>query len=201
VTFTTYRVKDIDGNGYHSIKIGKQEWMQENLKTTKYSDGTAIPYVTQADVWVNLSIGAYCDFDNTPSNAVVYGRLYNWYAVIDTRNVCPSGWHVPSLNEGDDLINALGGELIAGGKMKSTGIFQNGNGLWNDPNTGATNDSGFTGLPAGTRFDAGDYRDLHNFAHWRTSDGVVLRLRNNHAMVEKFYFYVGNGTSVRCVKD
>jgi uncharacterized protein (TIGR02145 family) len=201
VTLTTYRVKDIDGNGYHSVIIGAQEWMKENLKTTKYSDGSAIQNAVEDAAWLNRSTGAYCDFNNTPSNANVYGRLYNWYAVVDIHNVCPSGWHVPSLSEADVLINALGGETIAGGKMKSTGTLQNGNGLWNEPNTGGTNDSGFTGLPAGTRFDAADFRDLNNFAHWRTTDGWSLRLRNNHTMVEKFFNYATNGTAVRCVKD
>lgn len=201
VNFTTYGLQDIDGNGYHSVKIGKQEWMQENLKVTKYRDDSAIPNIQKADEWINLSIGAYCDYDNAPSNVAVYGRLYNYYAVADQRKVCPSGWHVPTIDEGNILINALGGEDIAGGKMKSKGILQNGDGLWNAPNTNGTNESEFTGLPAGTRFDAGDFRDLHNFGHWRTIDGWSFRLRNNHGMVEKFYFYPTNGTSIRCVKD
>ena len=151
--------------------------------------------------WVNLSSGAYCDFDNTTNNVATYGRLYNWYAVADNRNVCPKGWHVPSLSEWDVMINTLGGENIAGGKMKAVGILQNGDGLWNSPNTGATNSSGFTGLPGGTRFDAGDFRDLNSFGHWRASDGLTIRLRNTHAMVEKFFFYANNGTCVRCIKD
>lgn len=194
-------VTDKDGNVYKTIFIGTQEWMKENLKTKHYSDGSEIPNVTQAADWVNLSTGAYCDYNNEPSNVATYGRLYNWYTVVDPRNVCPSGWHVPSLDEGNILLDELGGEDIAGGKMKSTGILQNGDGLWNSPNAGATNVSGFTGLPAGTRFDAGDFRDLHSFGHWRTSDGLTLRLQDSHAMVEKFNFNATNGSSVRCVKD
>jgi len=188
-------VTDIDGNVYNTVFIGTQEWMQENLKTTHYSDGSAIPNVTQASDWVNLSTGAYCNFDNNVNNVAIYGRLYNGYAVTDSRNVCPSGWHVPSLDDVDILIDKLGGENVAGGKMKSTTA------LWTEPSIGATNESWFTGLPAGTRFDAGDFRDLLSFAHWRTTSGWSIRLQHNHTMVEKFYFYTINGTSVRCVKN
>lgn len=199
--FTTFGVEDIDGNKYHSVKIGAQEWMKENLKTTKYSDGSSIPNITDANDWVNLSIGAYSEYDNNPTNVATYGRLYNLYSVIDPRNVCPDGWHVPSLNEWDVLINYLGGESIAGGKMKSTGTT-----LWNSPNTGATNESGFTGFPGGTRFDLGDFRDIQSFGHWLSSDSGFgstwsIRLRDSHTMVEKFNSYSRNGRSVRCVKD
>ena len=204
--FITFVVVDIDGNGYHSIKIGTQEWTIENLKTTKYSDGSEIPNVSQTSVWVDLSIGAYCDYDNDPTNVATYGRLYNAYSVIDPRNVCPADWHVPSLNEWDILINILGGVNSAGGKMKSTGTVENGDGLWNSPNTGATNESGFTGLPGGTRFDLGDFRDIQSFGHWLSSDSGFgntwsIRLRDSHAGVEKFNSFSRNGRSVRCVKD
>ena len=201
-----FKVTDIDGNVYNTVIIGTQEWMKENLKTKHYSDGSVIPNVTQTVDWVNLSSGAYCDFDNNTNNVATYGRLYNWYAVADNRNVCPSGWHAPSLEEWDVLINTLGGESIAGGKMKSTGTLQNQDGLWYSPNTGATNSSGFTGLPAGTRFDAGDFRDLHSFGSWWSTDGDFgsawsPRLQDTHTMVEWFNNYARIGKSVRCVKD
>ena len=206
VTFTTYGLMDIDGNGYHTIKIGTQEWMKENLKTRRYRDGSEIPNITQDAIWINLSIGAYCDFNNDVNNAAIYGRLYNWYAVMDPRNVCPGGWHVPSLSEWDILINTLGGEDIAGGKMKSTGTLQNRDGQWNFPNTGATNTSGFSGLPGGTRFDAGDFRDLYSFGHWWSSVGGgghawSPRLQDNNTIVEKYNNYATLGHSVRCVRD
>lgn len=206
VNFTTYAIQDIDGNLYHSINIEKQEWMQENLKTTKFSDGSKIQNVTQTSEWINLSLGAYCDYDNNPSNVATFGRLYNGYTVTDQRNVCPSGWHVPSLDEWDILINNLGGVNIAGGKMKSIGTAQNGDGFWNSPNTGATNESGFTGLPGGTRFDLGDFRDIKSFGHWLSSDSRFgytwsIRLQDNHTMVEKYNNYSHIGHSIRCVKD
>lgn len=204
--FTTFVVLDIDGNGYHSIKIGTQEWTKENLKTTKYSDGSEITNVLKASDWVSLSIGAYCDYDNDSNNVGTYGRLYNWYSVVDPRKVCPAGWHTPSLHEWDILINNLGGENIAGGKMKSTGTLQDGDGLWNSPNTGATNESGFTALPGGTRFDFGDFIDLNSFGHWWSLDGGFgrawsPRLRDIHTAVEKFNNFSTIGHSVRCVKD
>ena len=199
-------VTDIDDNVYNTIFIGTQEWMKENLKTKHYRDGSEIPNVTQTSDWVNLSSGAYCDYENNPDNVATYGRLYNGYSVTDPRNVCPDGWHIPALYEWDLLINNLGGETIAGGKMKSIGTLQNGDGLWYAPNTGATNSSKFTGLPAGTRFDVGDFRDLHSFASWFSSDSGFgstwsIRLQDSHTMVEKFNNYSRIGHACRCVKD
>jgi uncharacterized protein (TIGR02145 family) len=194
-------VKDIDGNVYKTIFIGEQEWMKENLKAKRFNDGTQIPNVTQAGDWVNRTTPAYSDYENSESNATTYGRLYNLYAVSGNQNVCPTGWHVPSLNEWNVLINTLGGESIAGGKMKVVGNSQVTGGLWNPPNEGATNESEFSALPAGTRFDVGDFRDLHGFAHFRASDGWNIRVQSSNTAVEFFFNYPTNGSSVRCVRN
>jgi uncharacterized protein (TIGR02145 family) len=159
-------VTDIDGNQYSSVIIGTQEWMKKNLNVSKYSDGTVIPQVTDPTQWANLTTGAWCYYNNDTANGAVYGKLYNWYAVAGIHDndpstpnkiLAPQGWHVPSDAEWSILINHLdpnadGGNTlpnVVGGKMKSTGTLSAGNGLWNSPNTDATNESGFSGLPAG----------------------------------------------------
>jgi len=108
-----------------------------DLKTTTYRDGTAIPNITDATAWTNLSTGAYCEYGNTSSNVAIYGRLYNWFAVTDSHQLCPTGWHGPDNSEWDLLVTYLGGADVAGGKMKTIGTNQAGSGLWNTPNTGA----------------------------------------------------------------
>ena len=131
---------DKDGNTYKTIQIGTQTWMAENLKTTKYNDRTSIPLVTDATSWSNLSTPACCWQDNVPARKVTYGVLYNWYTV-NTGKLCPSGWHVPSDAEWNVLTDYLGGENIAGGKLKESGFKH-----WNKPNTGATNETHFSAL-------------------------------------------------------
>src|SRR5664280_2706679 len=139
---------DQDGNIYKTITIGTQTWMAENLRTTKYRDSTEIPNVTDNTAWDALTTGAYCNYNNTTSADTIatYGRLYNWYAATDSRNIAPAGWHVPTDAEWTTLTTYLGGESVAGGKMKETGITH-----WISPNTGATNESGFSALPSGMR--------------------------------------------------
>jgi len=163
---------DIDGNVYGTVLIGEQLWMAENLKTTHYNDGSEIPNIMNNYVWGNLSTGAYGDYDNNPANSETYGRLYNWYTVDDSRGVCPDGFHVPSDDEYTILIDYLGGSNVAGGKMKSTGTIEDGDGLWYSPNTGATNESGFTALPAGYRtISSGYYYEMGKQGHfWSSSE-------------------------------
>ena len=149
-------ITDVDNNLYNTVKIGTQVWMAENLKTTKYNDGTSIPNVTDNTVWSALITGAYCDYNNTPSISTTYGRMYNGYSVDNNiatkvasnggKNVCPTGWHVPSNAEWITLTSYLGGESVAGGKLKETGTMH-----WLTPNSGATNESGFTALAGGRR--------------------------------------------------
>ena len=130
---------------YNVVKIGTQWWMAENLKTAIYNDLTDIPNVTD-DTWGSLTTGAWSYYNNNTSNGNTYGKLYNWYSV-NTGKLCPQDWSVPSSNTNwATLIDYLGGTSVAGGKLKQTGTT-----LWNSPNTGATNESGFNALPAGTR--------------------------------------------------
>lgn len=148
----TGTVTDIDGNVYKTIKIGDQWWMVENLKVTHYRNGYPIPNVTNNTEWDNYGNGAYCSHNNNDGNVSTYGRLYNWDAVNDSKGLAPDGWHIPSDEEWDTLINYLGGANIAGGKMKETGTAH-----WESPNTGATNESGFTALPGSYRRNNGSF--------------------------------------------
>jgi len=168
-------VTDIDGNRYNSVIIGTQEWTVENLKVSKYSDGTPIQlvYLSQPEQWGALTSGASCYYNNTAANSTTYGVLYNWYAVVgmhDTdantpnKSLAPNGWHVPTDAEWTTLTTYLGGESIAGGKMKSTGIT-----LWASPNTGATNESGFSAIPGGFRDRSIDFSDIRFTAYWWSS--------------------------------
>jgi uncharacterized protein (TIGR02145 family) len=127
-------VKDIDGNSYQVVKICNSTWMKSNLMVSKYRNGDVIPQVSDPTQWANLTTGAWCYYTNDTANGPIYGKLYNWYAVIDSRGLAPIGWHVPSDLEFTTLSNCLGGEPIAGGKMKATN-------LWDSPNTGANNSS------------------------------------------------------------
>ena len=152
---------DIDGNAYKAIKIGNQVWMYENLKTTKLNDGTAIPLVTTSAAWGNLTTPGYCWYNNDEaSNKNVYGALYNWYT-INTGKLCPAGWHVPTVAEWTTLTTFLGGESVAGGKLKETGIAH-----WKSPNTGASNETGFTALPGGFRDFDGVFAQIYNSGCW-----------------------------------
>jgi uncharacterized protein (TIGR02145 family) len=142
------KMTDQDSNVYKTITIGTQTWMAENLRTTKYRDGSAIPNITDKTAWGNLSTGAYCNYNNTESADTIatYGWLYNWYAATDSRNIAPAGWHIPTDAEWTTLTTYLGGDSVAGGKMKEIGTTH-----WITPNEGATNESGFTALPSGVR--------------------------------------------------
>ncbi len=196
-------VSDADGNTYKVIKIGEQVWMAENLRTTRYNDGTQIPYVTDAAAWINLTTPAYCWSNNDLGNKPVYGSLYNWYTV-KTGKLCPSGWHVPTDAEWTIMENHLGGYTIAGGKLKEAGTEH-----WLAPNTDATNESGFTALPGGWRDGTnGSFLTLGlvnmfwtsqetspDRAYWREiyySDGAVYHKSGGDPRF---------GMSIRCVKN
>lgn len=141
-----------DEKTYTSLTIGTQQWMDKNLDVTTYRNGDPIPYVTDPTVWAGLTTGAWCYYNNDPSNNATYGKLYNWYAVNDGRGLAPVGWHVPTDLEFTTLTTALGGASVAGGKMKVTGTK-----TWLSPNTGATNTSGWAGLPGGGRNSSGAF--------------------------------------------
>lgn len=175
-------VTDIDGNKYITVIIGDQEWMAENLRTTRYNDGASIPTGHTNEQWTNLNTGAYAIYphsqiDRLNSDAEVleaYGALYNWYAV-ETGNLCPTGWHVPTDTEWTTLTDYLGGEIVAGGKLKSTRTDPDTHPRWKSPNTGATDEYGFSALPGGRR-DSG-YDNFVNAGYvggwWSSTEGAI----------------------------
>jgi uncharacterized protein (TIGR02145 family) len=198
-------VTDIDGNRYNSVIIGTQEWTVENLKVTKYSDGTPIQlfYLSQPWQWGALTSGASCYYNNTAANSTTYGILYNWYAVAgihDTdpntpnKTIAPTGWHVPTEAEWTTLTNYLGGESIAGGKMKSTGTT-----LWANPNTGATNESGFSAIPGGWRDISVDFSDIRNGAFWWSSS--EYNLNTNSAILRYLYYNLNTLLNLNITKS
>jgi uncharacterized protein (TIGR02145 family) len=196
-------VIDIDSNVYHTVTIGKQVWMVENLKTTRYRNGDPIHIITMAPEWDNLTFGACCDYANTPGNSKIYGKLYNWYAVNDSRKIAPVGWHVPTTAEWNTLVNYLGGEKVACGKLKETGTNH-----WYSPNTGATNESGFTALPGGSRFYSGQFLQMGAIGFWwsstKSSSGYAyfINLSFDEGSLGYYkYLRLNGGLSVRCVKD
>jgi uncharacterized protein (TIGR02145 family) len=147
-------VTDFDGNTYQTIIIGNQEWMAENLRVTHYSNGDIIETVMDNNIWASLNVGLYCHWLNDSNNDIIKGLHYNWYAVIDSRNVCPLGWRVPSNNDWLFLIDNAGGLSNAGYNLKSIGTIQDGNGLWDSPNY-ASNSTGFNVRPNGYRDESG----------------------------------------------
>ena len=158
-------VRDCDGNTYKTVEIGTQVWMAENLQVTHYQDGTPIPNVSSDDAWSKLTTGALCWYENDPSTYKdVYGALYNYYAVIDGRKLCPIGWHIPTKEEWLILENYLGGREIAGDKMK---YFDSG--LWKAMTPGGGNESGFCGIPAGGRGRLGSFGEGGEYATWWTA--------------------------------
>lgn len=196
-------VTDYDGNVYTTVTIGTQVWLVENLKVTHYRNGDAIPNVSDAQPWSVLTTGAYCEYNNTPSNGTTYGKLYNWYAVHDSRNIAPVGWHVPTNEEWSTLTTYLGGIDVAGGKLKETGTSH-----WEPPNMGATNETGFTALPGGERTASGSFIDISMFGFWRTSteyDATHARILymdyQSDNVYQEYYSLKNGGLSVRCIKD
>jgi uncharacterized protein (TIGR02145 family) len=203
-TAKTYgSMNDQQGNVYKTIVIGSQEWMAENLKTDRYRSGDAIPRITSNGTWSSLNSGATCWMNNDSSaNACAYGRIYNRFAVVDPRGLCPAGWHVPSDAEFSTLATNLGGTDSAGGKMKSTSA------LWQSPNTGASNSSGFSALPGGSRqFNDGSFSAPGAGAYWWSSTNFISNLNYYYALLPNDAAFLRDfvdenyGFSVRCVKD
>lgn len=212
-------ITDIDGNAYTTVTNCGLTFAKQNLNVSKYSDGTPIPQVTSQTAWQSTTIGAWCYYNNDPASEAVYGKLYNWYAVAGIYNaaaetnpalrkkLAPTGWHVPTDAEWTSLTNCLGGQTIAGGKIKSTGTIQAATGLWNAPNTGATNASGFTGLPGGYRYNFGTFANMGFNGYWWSSSEINTALSWNHSLnydngdAGRDGFYKKYGFSVRCVRD
>jgi uncharacterized protein (TIGR02145 family) len=207
-TISSETVTDVDGNVYNNVSIGPQVWMTENLKTSRYNDGTSIPNITDNTAWSALTTGAYSDYRNNFSNSTTYGRLYNWYAVDAAsnggKNVCPTGWHVPTDAEWTTLITCLGGESVAGGKLKENGTTH-----WTTPNTGATNEKDFTALPGGYRQRDGTYSDMGSLGRWwsssksTTAGGAWLMsmFSSSTKATGAYGRFNRAGLSVRCVGD
>ncbi len=204
LTLTTYST-------IPSVNIGTQTWTTKNLDVATYSDGTVIPQVTDPTAWANLTTGAWCYYNNDPATGTTYGKLYNWYAVAgihDTdpntpnKKLAPTGYHIPSDVEWTTLITYLGGESVAGGKMKFTGTS-----LWFSPNTEATNSSGFTGLPGGYRYFYGSFLNLGFYGYWWSSSERDTTYAWNRALdyyngsATRNYHSKKIGFSVRCLRD
>ncbi|MEI6751561.1 MAG: FISUMP domain-containing protein [Paludibacter sp.] len=198
-TFTDIR----DGNTYKWVKIGTQIWMAENLKAVKYRNGDVVPNVTDNTAWAALTTGAWCDYNNIATNDTKYGHLYNWYTASDSRNIAPTGWHVPTDAEWTTLTTYLGGQAVAGGKLKEAGTLN-----WNSPNTGATNETGFSALPGGLRnFSDGSFGGVGNNGNWWSSSEnnatyVWRRYMNwSYSSVGRSSSSKTYGFSVCCVRD
>jgi uncharacterized protein (TIGR02145 family) len=195
-------VKDNDGNVYKTVTIGSQVWMAENLKTTKYNDGTAIPLVADDKAWEALSTPAFCWYNkDATTNKNTYGALYNWYTV-NTNKLCPRGWHVPADAEWTTLTTSLRGENVAGGKLREAGTTH-----WEKPNTEATNESGFTALPSGYRNNHGAFANIGFFGFWWSATEYVPTAAWCRSMgctgsnVLRIFSLKKNGYSVHCIKD
>ncbi len=196
-------VTDIDGNVYNTITIGNQVWMVENLKVTRFRNGDPIDNITGSTTWKGLTTGAYCWYNNDIANKDIYGALYNWHAVSDSRNIAPAGWHVPTDAERLTLDTYLGGSNVAGGQLKEEGVVH-----WTTPNTGATNTSGFTGVPAGYRVSStGAFSSLglQNYIWSATQNDAASAFRRqlqyNSINAPTAVSDKKSGFSVRLVKD
>jgi uncharacterized protein (TIGR02145 family) len=194
-----------------NVTVGTQIWQNANYDGTTYRDGTPIPQVTDPTAWQNLTTGAWCYYNNVTANGTIYGKLYNWYAVAGIHDTDPNtpnkifaplGWHVPTDAEWTTLTTFLGGESVAGGKMKATGTT-----LWQSPNTNATNSSGFTGLPGGFRNNDGTFGSIGDGGIWWsaseyvTADAWCRALYYNDGVAYRYYGLKNYGFSVRCLRD
>jgi uncharacterized protein (TIGR02145 family) len=205
-------ITDSEGNTYKTFSIGTQQWMAENLKVTKYNDGSDIANITSSSEWRSATIGGWVYYDNNSANNAKYGKLYNWFTINPTtngnKNICPIGWHVPTDAEWTILTNYLG-DLNTGGKMKEEGLTS-----WYSPNTDATNTSLFTGLPGGYRNTNGTYSRIGEWGSWWSSTAVQattspflysnamsIKLTNISNSISSSNLSHREGLSVRCLKD
>jgi uncharacterized protein (TIGR02145 family) len=195
-------VKDIEGNAYHTVTIGTQIWLKENLKTTVFLNGDSIIKLKDNASWGKTTSSAYCEYDNTFANSEIYGMLYNWYAVNDSRNIAPNGWHVSSDEDWNKLIKYLGTDDFLGGKLQEAGTSH-----WPSPNSFATNESGFTALPGGARDLDGTFGGIGLWGFWWTSTQFGLFPAATYWNINPEGYLVREalenqaGFSVRCVKD
>lgn len=196
--------KELETNNLSGVRICNQVWMKKNLDVAKYRNGDPIPKITDPLVWSKLTTGAYCYYNNdSVKYAATYGKLYNWYAINDPRGLAPAGWHIPGIEEWTALETCLTDDKNpVGGSLKETGTSN-----WLVPNNGATNSSGFKGLPGGFRDFNGMFFFVKNFGYWWSSTGYY----NSYAWVRSLNYFdelIGrdgykqqNGFSVRCIRD
>jgi uncharacterized protein (TIGR02145 family) len=212
-------ITDIDGNSYATIQIGSQVWMAENLKAKRFANGDTIPEIAAQIEWQNNTSNpgwSYLNNNMLYDSLKDYGLLYNFYTVIDSRNVCPTGWHVPTDSEWTVLVasidpwynaNAIGSQSsVAGGKLKSTGTD-----YWKSPNTGATNETGFSGVPSSHKNSNGNFSFLGNDGDigifWSSTgfsnpaDAYYRSLNYNDGSFNRNIQQKRNGFSVRCIQD
>ncbi|MDX2360364.1 MAG: fibrobacter succinogenes major paralogous domain-containing protein [Crocinitomicaceae bacterium] len=200
-------VVDVDGNVYHTIKIGTQVWMVENLKTTRYRDRSEIPNGNYS--WNDAAVGSYCDYGNKSYYSQIHGRLYNWHAAVDSRNICPTGWHVPSDDEWDILekyLISISDTTIAengpGGELKELGTTH-----WNSPNTGGTNSTGFRAIASGRRSNLGFFTNYQQRSYWWSSTSAndvnawFRSVKYDSSEITRLKFNKAGGFSIRCIKD
>lgn len=207
----TDSISDSEGNYYHTITIGAQVWMAENLRSTKYQNGDTVNFRPYSSDWEYYSFDGYCFYDGNSTAESIYGKLYNWKAVSDPRNICPVGWHIPSQYEWQTLLNYLGEN--AGDKLREYGAKH-----WFPPNANATDEFGFAALPGGWRNDNGVFENVRQEAHFWTSSNYILSNPNypeawSFKMLHDldpdlgesnaFLEHVGtlNGCAIRCIKD
>jgi len=197
-------VMDIDSNVYSTINIGTQTWMIENLKTTRYRDGQRISYVVNNNEWNyvdNQQLGAFCNYDFSVNYHNVYGNLYNWYAAKNEL-LCPEGWHVPKNTEWQELITFLGGNNVAGGKLKDARPY-----FWQQPNNDATNESRFFALPGGRKEMYGQFLDMGVYGYYWSIhatgyyNGNSFALNKQNGFINQKGFPAKTALSVRCIKD
>lgn len=187
---------------YPTVTTCTQQWMEKNLDITTYRNGDPIPYVTDNTAWSSLTTGAWCYYNNDPSNNATYGKMYNWYAVTDMRGLAPAGWHIPTDAEWTTMESCLGGASVAGGKMKVAGLKD-----WNAPNNSATNSSGFSGLPGGGRSLDGSFvfegalGGIWSSTAANASSGFSRYMQDTNGSLGRDMSDKRNGFSIRCVKD
>jgi uncharacterized protein (TIGR02145 family) len=196
-------VTDIDRNIYHTVTIGTQTWMVEDLKTTRYRNGDPLGTTNPDTLDISSETAPKYEwaYNGDESNVATYGRLYTWYAATDKRNIAPDGWHVPTNAEWDTLTNFLGGKIAAQPKLKEAGTKH-----WNSPNDGS-NESGFTALPGGNHW-GNKFLGMGDFTHWWTATEhdtkfAWRRILKNDAPANNYKGYAGkdNAWLVRCIKD
>ena len=223
------RVKDIEKNSYPTVILGTQEWMASNLKTTKFNNGDSIPLISAGNLWESITNNgnpieqpAWCFYDNDTTNNTKFGKLYNWFAVSDGRNICPNGWHVPNDSDWTVLLNFIDpyttnqylSSPYAGGSLKSIGSLENREGLWRHPNLNATNSSGFNAIPSGYRDDTatgsnqGFAEKGYSAFFWSSSNSNMnsnsayrIFLSNDNGIASGGAATKSSGFSVRCIKD